>query len=455
MKLFPRENYLKKIRGFYNDTGIIKVISGIRRCGKSCLMHTIAEEILKTGIPKENIIFIDLRKHGFKNIKTPEQLEMTIDKLCCVQGTKYLFIDEIQNVNGFESVLEAYRLEEEYSIFITGSNSYLLSGELATVLTGRYVEFEVFTLSFEEYLKMKEFYGKAISSDLTMELDNYIIEGGFPKALEYDDINDKYRYVQSVINEIFEKDISKRVKIRNKEAFLKVQTYIINNFGATTSISNLLEELKKTGIVIKRETLVRYIQILVDAKILYECKRFDLKSRRSIIGEQKYYIADLSFYFMNNVDQRINYGPVLENIVYQYARSNNYAVSIGRIGNLECDFIVRSKYNQYAYIQVAMTIMNSKKTEDREYAPLENIKDGYPKYLLTRNDMIQRRNGIKHVNIPAFMTEGKMFEWRFSLKRFMRNREMTESDFLAGVKNLVILKWMSKSLGQLRNIKCE
>lgn len=410
MKLFPRENYLKKIRGFYNDTGIIKVISGIRRCGKSCLMHTIAEEILKTGIPKENIIFIDLRKHGFKNIKTPEQLEMTIDKLCCVQGTKYLFIDEIQNVNGFESVLEAYRLEEEYSIFITGSNSYLLSGELATVLTGRYVEFEVFTLSFEEYLKMKEFYGKAISSDLTMELDNYIIEGGFPKALEYDDINDKYRYVQSVINEIFEKDISKRVKIRNKEAFLKVQTYIINNFGATTSISNLLEELKKTGIVIKRETLVRYIQILVDAKILHECKRFDLKSRRSIIGEQKYYIADLSFYFMNNVDQRINYGPVLENIVYQYARSNNYAVSIGRIGNLECDFIVRSKYNQYAYIQVAMTIMNSKKTEDREYAPLENIKDGYPKYLLTRNDMIQRRNGIKHVNIPAFMKEGKMFE---------------------------------------------
>lgn len=410
MKLFPRENYLKKIRGFYNDTGIIKVISGIRRCGKSCLMHTIAEEILKTGIPKENIIFIDLRKHGFKNIRTPEQLEMAIDKLCCAQGTKYLFIDEIQNVNGFESVLEAYRLEEEYSIFITGSNSYLLSGELATILTGRYVEFEVFTLSFEEYLKMKEFYGKAISSDLTMELDNYIIEGGLPKALEYDDINDKYRYVQSVINEIFEKDISKRVKIRNKEAFLKVQTYIINNFGATTSISNLLEELKKTGIVIKRETLARYIQILVDAKILCECKRFDLKSRRSIIGEQKYYIADLSFYFMNNVDQRINYGPVLENIVYQYARSNNYAVSIGRIGNLECDFIVRSKYNQYAYIQVAMTIMNSKKTEDREYAPLENIKDGYPKYLLTRNDMIQRRNGIKHVNIPAFMKEGKMFE---------------------------------------------
>lgn len=410
MKLYRREKYLSKIRGFYHDTGMIKVISGIRRCGKSSLMHTIAEELEETGISKDNIVFIDLKKRGYRSIKTPAQLEAIIDNLCDFEGIKYLFIDEIQNVDGFEDVLEAYRLEEGYSIFITGSNSYLLSGELATNLTGRYIEFEIFTLTFDEYLKMKKFHGLQIGSDLTLELDNYIMEGGFPKTLEYFDINDKYLYVQSVIKEIFEKDISKRVKIRNKEAFFKVQTFIINNFGATTNITNLLEELKKSGIVIKRNTLVRYVQILIDAKILYECKRFDLKSKRSINGEQKYYIADLSFYFMNNVDQRINYGPVLENIVYQYARSKNYAVSVGRIRNLECDFIVRSKFNQYAYIQVAMTIMNSQKTEDREYAPLENIKDGYPKYLLTRNDLIQRRNGIKHFNLPLFMKEDNLFD---------------------------------------------
>ena len=412
MKLYKRENYLSKIRGFYHDTELIKVISGVRRCGKSSLMHTIAEEIVSTGeISEDNIIFIDLKKRGFKSIKTAEALEETIEKLSLPKGVKYLFIDEIQNVKGFEDVIEAFRLEEEYSIFITGSNSYLLSGELATNLTGRYIEFEMNTLTFDEYLKMKEFYGKEISNDLSVELDKYIVEGGFPKAIQYDNLIDKYMYVQSVIKEIFEKDISKRVKIRNKEAFFKVQTYIINNYGSTTNITNILEELKKNGIAIKRDTLVRYIQVLIDSKILYECKRFDLKTRRSIGGEQKYYLADLAFYFMNNVDQRINYGPALENIVYQYAKSKNFSVSVGRIGNLECDFIIRGDFNQYAYIQVAMTIMNSRNTEDREYRPLESIKDGYSKYLLTRNDLIQRRSGVKHHNIPLFMKEGKIFDW--------------------------------------------
>ena len=409
IKYFPRENYLKEIRGFYHDTGMIKVISVIRHSGKSSLMHIIADELMKNGVNKDDIIFIDLKKRGYRSIKTPDMLEETIDKLSVTDGIKYLFIDEIQNVEGFEEVLESFRLEEDYSIFITGSNSYLLSGELATLLTGRYIEIEMFTLTFDEYLQMKEFYGKTCSPNLTEELDKYIIEGGFPKAIEYDNLNDKYSYVQSVIKEIFDKDISKRVKIRNKEAFYKVQTYVINNFGSTTSISNLHDELAKSGLNLKRETLVRYIQILLDAKILYECKRFDLKSKKSIGGEQKYYLADLAFYFMNNVDNRINYGPVLENIVYQYSRAKGYAVSVGRIGNLECDFIVRDIYNQYAYIQVAMTIMNSIKTEDREYKSLENIKDGYPKYLLTRNDLIQQRNGIKHVNIPEFMKNEMMF----------------------------------------------
>ena len=372
-------------------------------------MHIIADELMKNGVNKDDIIFIDLKKRGYRSIKTPDMLEETIDKLSVTDGIKYLFIDEIQNVEGFEEVLESFRLEEDYSIFITGSNSYLLSGELATLLTGRYIEIEMFTLTFDEYLQMKEFYGKTCSPNLTEELDKYIIEGGFPKAIEYDNLNDKYSYVQSVIKEIFDKDISKRVKIRNKEAFYKVQTYVINNFGSTTSISNLHDELAKSGLNLKRETLVRYIQILLDAKILYECKRFDLKSKKSIGGEQKYYLADLAFYFMNNVDNRINYGPVLENVVYQYSRAKGYAVSVGRIGNLECDFIVRDIYNQYAYIQVAMTIMNSIKTEDREYKSLENIKDGYPKYLLTRNDLIQQRNGIKHVNIPEFMKNEMMF----------------------------------------------
>ena len=186
--------------------------------------------------------------------------------------------------------------------------------------------------------------------------------------------------------------------------------YLINNFGAPVSITNLLDELHKAGITVKRETLTRYIQILLDAKILYECKRFDLKTKKSINGEQKYYLADLSFYFVNNTDNRINYGPVLENIIFQYAKSKGYKVSVGRIGKLECDFIIRDSEMNYAYIQVAMTIMNSIETENREYRPFELIRDGYPKYLLTRNDLIQKRNGVKHLNIPDFIKDGKVFE---------------------------------------------
>ncbi len=410
MKLYRRENYLSKIRGFYNDTGMIKVISGVRRCGKSSLMHTIAEELAESGVPQENIIFLDLRKRGFRNIKTPEQLEAAIDQYSTASGIKYLFIDEIQNVSDFEPVVEEYRLEDEYSIFITGSNSYLLSGELATELTGRYIEFEMFTLTFEEYLKMKEFYSLPVDTDLTKELDSYILEGGFPKALEYRDISDKRKYVDSVIQEIYKKDISSRKKINNKEVFFKVMNYLINNFGAPVSITNLLDELHKAGTTIKRETLTRYIQILLDSKILYECKRFDLKTKKSINGEQKYYLADLSFYFVNNTDNRINYGPVLENIVFQYVKSKGYMVSVGRIGKLECDFIIRDNEMNYAYIQVAMTIMSSIETENREYRPFESIRDGYPKYLLTRNDLIQKRNGVKHINIPGFMKEGELFD---------------------------------------------
>lgn len=409
MKWYPRENYLKKIRGFYHDPDIIKVITGVRRCGKSCLMQTIANELESNGIAAENIIYIDLDKRCFRSIKQAKQLEELIDQLSNTHEMKYLFIDEIQNVSDFEEILNGYRGEGEYSIFITGSNSYLLSGELVTKLTGRYLEFEMYPLTFEEYLGMKNFLGFPISMDITQEFDLFIKEGGFPKAMQYPAPVDRHTYVQGIISEIFEKDIRRRVKIKNTAVFHQVQTYIINNFGATTSLSNILSDLRKNGCNIKRETLNRYIQILLDAKILCKCERFDLKSRKSLTGQQKYYLSDLSFYFSTNTDNRINYGPVLENIVYIYAKSKGYAISIGRIGKLECDFILRDLSASYSYVQVAMTIMNSIETENREYAPLEKIRDNYPKYLVTRNDLIQQRNGIKHVNISTFMKEGALF----------------------------------------------
>lgn len=409
MTLFKRENYLNKIRAFYNDSEIIKVITGVRRCGKSSLMKTIVGELKDNGVKEDNIIFLDLDSREYRKIKTDDQLDELLESKATAEGLKYVFIDEIQNVSNFEEVVNAYRGDGDFSIFITGSNSYLLSGELATKLTGRYIEFEMFPLSFEEYLDIKKFYGKPVDANLAVELNNYLLEGGFPLAIQYDNLADKRTYVKSVIAEIFEKDIKRRIKINKREAFVKVRDYIINNYGATTSITNLQEALAKDGLIIKRDTLDRYIKALVDAKILYECKRFDMKSKKSLTGEKKYYLADTSFYFATNTDNRINYGPALENIVYIYARSRNYEVSIGKIGKLECDFILRDNNLNYSYVQVSYTINESKDTEDREYRPLESIKDNYPKYVITTDYLLQQRNGINHVNLMEFISNKKEF----------------------------------------------
>lgn len=284
-----------------------------------------------------------------------------------------------------------------------------MSGELVTKLTSRYIAFELYPLSFDEYEEMKQFYHKAIDPDRLQELSQYILEGGFPRAIGFAELADKRTYVQGIIQEIFEKDIRRRVKIRDRQSFETVRNFIINNFGATTSISSLHDSLRKNGLEISRQTIARYIQILEDAKILYCCDRFDMKSKRALSGEKKYYLADLSFYFALNTDNRINYGPALENIVFIYARSMGYAVSIGRIGALECDFILRGGDMQYAYVQVALTILSSRKTEDREYRPLEMIRDNYPKYVATSDTFLQQRNGIQHINIIDFMKKQRCF----------------------------------------------
>ena len=409
MDWYPRENYLKKIRDFYHATDIIKVITGVRRCGKSYLMETIAYELKESGIPAENIIYFDLDSKDYNKILKSEQLEQLIELVSAINGTKYLFIDEVQNVKGFETVLNGFRGTNEWSIFITGSNSYLLSGELMTKLTGRYIEFEMFPLSFEEYEDIKKFYGKEIAPDRQEELQNYILEGGFPRTILLDNMAAKRRYVQSVIDEIFEKDIRRKLKIRNKSTFEIVQKYIINNFGATTSLKSLKKAIEKTGTPISEATIARYIKALLDAKILYECPRFDMKSKKSLSGDKKYYLSDTGFYYVQNTDNRINFGPVLENITYIYARSHDYSVSVGRIGRLECDFILRDNEMRYSYVQVAYTIALSKDTEDREYRPLESIKDNYPKYVATADSLLQKRNGIEHINLVDFMRKGKDF----------------------------------------------
>lgn len=406
-KIYKREDYLKKIRGFYSDD-MIKVISGIRRCGKSFFLKSIIQELMENGVKEKDIIYIELDKKEFKNIKTSKQLEKIIDEQIVDNAFKYLFIDEIQNVKGFETLINSYREEGNISIFITGSNSYLLSGELITKLTGRYIEIEMMTLSFYEYIDMKRFLNKSVNENIYLEFEEYIRNGGFPKSLYYDNYEEKITYTSSVINQIFEKDIKTSNRINNKALFERIQKFVINNFGAVISIKNTYNYLKKeVKINVDRRTIKRYLDILEKAKIIYPCELFDIKSKSVLKGEKKYYLADLSIYYSQNTDNRINYGPVLENVMYSYLKSKNYKLSVGYIGKLECDFIARANYDDYYYIQVSKDISN-KETEEREYRPFYMIKDLYPRYLFTMDMLLQKRDGVKHENIVDFIYNNKM-----------------------------------------------
>lgn len=402
-KLYKREDYLNKIRGFYDDT-MIKVITGIRRCGKSYLLKSIIEELKENGKEDKDIIYIELDKKEYQDINTPKQLEMVIDSLVLDNDFKYLFIDEVQNVKGFETLINSYREEGRFSIFLTGSNSYLLSGELVTKLTGRYIEIEMLPLNFYEYVDMKKFMNKEININPYKEFEEYIRNGGFPGSLKYDDYEDKLLYTENVIKQIFDKDIKNHKKIKDKGLFEVIQKFIVNNFGNIISIGSVYNYLTKDeNLKVDRRTIKNYIEILENAKIIYPCDLFDIKSKKVLDGEKKYYLADLSIYFALNTDNRINYGPVLENTLFSYLKSKNYSLSVGRIGNLECDFIARKGRDEYFYIQVSKNI-DDKKTEEREYKPFYEIKELYPRYLFVLDLIFEKNvNGINNINIVDFM----------------------------------------------------
>lgn len=405
-QLYKRERYLKQVRPFYDDD-LIKVITGMRRCGKSCLMLSIIDELRGRGARQSDIVYLDLDALGNRSIRDADSLEAAIMRASGGRAPRYLFIDEVQNASGFEEIVNGFRGEGS-SVFITGSNSYLLSGELATKLTGRYIEVPMFTLSFSEYLGMKDHLAIGRGDD-ALEFAEWFKYGGFPKAVEFSQAEAKEAYISSVIDQVFEKDIRSRAKVRKWDVFERVQAYVINNFAAPTNLSNICKELRDSqGISITRETLGRYLRLLESAKVLYRCPRFDLKSRRSLAGGEKYYLADTGIYRARNTDARVGYGPALENVLFTHLVSKGYSVSVSKVGRLECDFIAR-KGDRYAYIQVCMTLADPK-VEEREYRPFALIKDGWPRFVFTLDPLPLQRDGVRGVNIMRFLKEdGDLF----------------------------------------------
>lgn len=391
MKELKREKYLSKIRPFYNDTDIIKVLTGVRRCGKSTIMKQIMDDLGTDTEVEKSIVYIDLDSKQNLRIRTPDSLERLIDdgfRNC--KGDRFLFVDEIQNVKGFEPLINAYR-NDGVSVFITGSNSYLLSGELVTKLTGRYIEFRIYTFSLSE---IEEFYTlNGIPYSNTDLFQDYLFTGGYPKGITYTDQENRTLYIRSVIEETINKDILKSKKIRNKTLLSKLLDYLLSTPGAEISSTSISKYLRSENIRTNPNTVNGYLEVIFASRLVDKCMRFDISGKKALKTHYKTYVADISLYTSYPKRRHdIQMGHLLENIVFNELNSRGYDVRVGKLRDCEADFVV-SDGRHTAYVQVTY-LMDSQNTEKREEAPFLKIRDNYPKYIISMDPVQIDRSGI-------------------------------------------------------------
>lgn len=407
-----RNLYMDKINRVRNN-GLIKIITGVRRSGKSYILNTIRKTLIKEGINDENIIFIDLELPNYNYLTNRIELdEIIIPLLENTQDKKYLFIDEIQNINEWEKSINSYYKAYDVDIYITGSNSKLLSKELATFLTGRYLEIKIYPFSFNEFLEYKEELNAdcIIDNNLNSPIENlfeeYFQYGGLPLVIS-NDIKDKKTILQDVYSSILLYDIVERYKIRNTGILQRIIKYLIENVGNLISANNIYSYLKRKQIKITPNTVYNYLEYLENAYFISNVTREDAIGLNEIINSEKCYLIDQGFYKSNLEEKQKNFGHLLENIVYLELLRNGYKVTIGKLKKYEIDFIAR-KEDEKIYIQVSYNLSN-KKTLNRELKPLLEIRDNYPKYLISKDRENYSTKGIKHYNIIQFLKEFKDF----------------------------------------------
>lgn len=401
--MIERKAYVEQIRPFIN-TDIVKVLTGIRRSGKSILLKLLIEEIKKTGINNEQIISINFENIKNKDLCTAEGLNNFILNIAKKGKKTYLFLDEIQEVENWEKVINSLRVEEEcnFDIFITGSNAKLLSGELATYLAGRYVEFKIYPFSFLEfYTALQE---KQLSNITTDEaFKQYIKFGGMPFLYNLNfDYQASMQYLSDIYSSIILKDITQRNKIRDIDLLERIIKYIIANIGNTFSANSLVKFFKSENRKVAIDTVLNYIKICEEAMLVYRAERYDLVGKKILIVNEKYYIADhgLREAILESNEREIN--QVFENIIYLELLRRGYKVKIGKINNLEIDFICEKNSNEKIYVQVAY-LLASEETLTREFLALEKIEDNFPKYIISYDQFDFSKNGIKHINIINFL----------------------------------------------------
>lgn len=400
--MIKRELYLNKIKPFI-DKEIIKVLTGIRRSGKSVMLKLLMNEILNQGITKEQIIYLNFEDLKNKPLCSFDILHNYILENSEKNKKTYLFLDEIQEVDSWEKCINSLRVQEDYQfdIYITGSNAKLLSGELATYLAGRYVEFIIYPFSFKEFLEAISQI-KPISK--VQAFNEYIKFGGMPFLHNLNfQLEPSLQYLKDVYSSIILKDITQRNNIRDIDLLEKIITYIIMNIGNTFSATSISKFFKSENRKTSPETILNYIKVCEEAFLIYKVQRNDLIGKKILSVNEKYYIADHGIreaIFENN-QRDIN--QILENIIYIEMLRRGYDVKIGKINDLEVDFIC-TKYEEKIYIQVAY-LLASLETIEREFSVLELIKDNFPKYVISMDQFDMSRNGIKHYNMIDFLLE--------------------------------------------------
>lgn len=393
-----REDYLSKIRGFY-DSDLIKILVGIRRCGKSVILNQIIEELKeKRKIDEDHIIFINFEFIEFEELLDYKKLNKYIkDK---IQDNKiyYLFLDEIQNVDDFEKVVNSLRASmKNISIFLTGSNSKMLSDELSSVLSGRYVLFNINPLSYKEYVSLTNKDGK----DLDTFWD-YAKWGGLPNRCEFTNEVDIKNYLHSVYDSIILRDVVKRLNLKDTVLFDMILQYLIETAGREFSADNIIKYLDKENKKISNETLYNYIDALCKALILKKVYRYDIAGKGVLKTLNKYYATDLGIAQIKNNNPEFKSYVVLENIVYNELINRNYEVYIGKTKNGEVDFLVK-KDGDIKYIQVTYEMKGNESTIEREFGAYKSIEDNYPKYVISLDKIDLSRDGIIHLNLIDFL----------------------------------------------------
>ena len=394
-----RENYVKKIMAF-TDTHFVKVLTGVRRCGKSTIMQMIMDELHKKGISEERIVSYRFDSMEYEGMTAKQLYEMLKTKLSDTEKT-YLFLDEVQEITSWEKTVNSINTDFNVDIYVTGSNSRMMSSEISTYLTGRYVSFRIFTLSFEEYLTFKKQYGKV--EDIHKELVNYIKYGGFPAIhLQEHPLDNAYTIVRDIYNSTIFSDIVKRNQVRKVDQLERVVKFVFDNVGKTFSAKSISDYIKSEHRTIDNETVYNYLEKLESAYILHRCSRYDVQGKELLKTQEKFYLADSSFKYsvLGYNDQSV--AAMLENVVYLELLRRGYEVCIGKTPNGEIDFIA-TRQNDKLYIQITKEI-KSEKTEKREYDRLLEINDNYPKYLLTTDDFAGGNyQGIKTMHIADFL----------------------------------------------------